>query len=399
LEGVSLLQKLQLLAREGTIAVTHAYLGHIKREEDRKVLAHADTYAWDEVDQSLKGILMQHLFQAFEGALGEVNFPCMYTGEVLAVDKVAPAEFDRLKNRPSVEVLEAIRDMDQVRPETLLELGNVLAYKVMAAGAVKNHMVAVLRFQAIPELGAAPVTFSFATLLDLDDREESLFDERTGRFVTQVLNNVIKRSAVSRAALFPCLDDNGREIADMMVYAGSGAAAWFKALEATRRLSPRREGQALLRMITEQNATGEVPHDLFRRMGEDLLDQANDGLSAESVVRSLERAVGHGVDRLGFQARWESAFGDLSYRPAYHSLFGGGEAEKPTRMKMQAGDIEITLTPAHLESFRQVTVGDQTFILFAVPERARVVVGKDLDLRIKPVALADIQRWMTGETE
>ncbi len=391
-----MLQKLQLVAREGAISVTDVYLGHIKREEDRKLLAHADAYKWNDLDPQLRAILTQHLYQAIEGAPGEVNFPCMYTGEVLAVDKVASAEYDRLHNRPSVEVLEAIRDMADAQPQALVELGNVLAYKVMAAGAIKNHLVAVLRFQMVPELGAAPMAFSFATVLDLDDREEALFDEQTGSFVTQVLNNVIKRTAVSRAVFFPCLDGEGRETADLMVYAGSGAAAWFKALEVTRRMSPRREGQALLRMITEQNATGEVPHDLFQRMGADLLDEAEDGLSADSVVRSMEKAVGHGVDRLGFQARWESTFGDLSYRPAYNSLFGGDNAEKPTRMKMQAGGIEITLTPNHLESFRQVTVGDRTFILFAVPERARVVIGKDLDLKIKPVELADIQRWMTG---
>jgi len=394
-----LLQKLQLVAREGTIRITHAYLGHIKREEDRKVLAHADAYAWEDVEPHLRALLTQHLYQAIEGTLGEVNFPCMYTGEVLPVDKVASAEFDRLKNRPAVEVLESIRDMEEIEPATLVELGNVLAYKVMAAGAIRNHLLAILRFQAAPELGAAPVRFSFATVLDLDDREESLFDEQTGRFITQVLNNVVKRGAVSRAVFFPCLDDDGREMADLMIYAGSGAAAWFRALEATRRLSPRQEGQALLRMITEENAAGEVPHDLFRRMGTDLLDEAADGLSAESVARSMEKAVGHGVDRANLQARWRAAFGDLSYRPSYTSLFGGGESEKPTRLKMQAGNIQISLTPDQLESFRQVTVGDRTFILFAVPERARVVVGKDLDLKIKPVALADIQRWMTGEED
>ncbi|MFZ5813781.1 MAG: hypothetical protein ACOY93_00580 [Bacillota bacterium] len=394
-----MLQKLQQVAREGTLAVTHAYLGHIKRDEERKLLAHADALTWDEVDPSLKGIMTQHLFQAIDGALGEVNFPCMYTGEVLSVSKVASEDFDRLKNRPAVEVLEAIREMKEVRPETLLELGNVLAYKVMAAGAIKNHLVTVLRFQVIPSLGAPPVLFSFATVLDLDDREESLFDEATGKFVTQVLHNVIKRGSVSRAVFFPCLDEDGREMADMLVYAGSGAAAWFKALEATRRLSPRREGQALLRMITEQNVTGEVPHDLFRRMGEELLDQAEDGLHAERVVRSLEKAVGHGVDRLGFQARWESTFGDLSYRPSYDSLFGGDSGEKPTKMKMQAGGIEISLTPGHLEHFRQVTVGDRSFILFAVPERARVVVGKELDLKIRPVELTDVERWIRGELE
>jgi len=393
-----MLAKLQQVAQEGTIKVTHAYLGHIKRDEDRKVLAHADALTWEEVDPSLKGLLTQHLFQAIEGALGEVNFPCMYTGEVLSVEKVASADFDRLKNRPAVEVLEAIRDLKEIKPEVFLDLGNVIAYKVMAAGAIKNHLVSILRFQIVPSLGAPPVLFSFATILDLDDREESLFDEMTGKFITQVLNNVIKRSSVSRAVFFPCLDDDGREMADLLVYAGSGAAAWFKALEATRRLSPRKEGQALLRMITEQNVTGEVPHDLFERMGEELLSQANDGLNADSVVKSLEKAVGHGVDRLGFQSRWESTFGDLSYRPAYDALFSDG-GEKPTKMKMQAGDIQVTLSPAQLTHFRQVTVGDQTYILFAVPERAKVVVGKDLDLKIKPVELEDVERWLKGELD
>lgn len=392
-----MLEKLQQVAQEGTIAITHAYLGHIKRDEDRKILAHADALPWDDVDPSLRGILSQHLYQAIEGSLGEVNFPAMYTGEVLSVEKVASADYDRLKNRPTVEILEAIRDMREVRTEVLLELGNVLAYKVMAAGAIKNHLVALLRFQVVPALGQPPVTFSFATLLDLDDREESLFDEATGRFVTQVLNNVIKRGAVSRAVFFPYLDDQGREMADMLVYAGSGSAAWFKALEATRRLSPRREGQALLRMITEQNEGGEVPHNLFHIMGEELLDQAETGLHADSVVQSLEKAVGHGVDRLGFQARWESAFGDLSYRPSYDSLFGGEAVEKPTRMKMTAGGIEICLTPGHLRHFRQVTVGERSYILFAVPERAKVVVGKDLSLQIKPVALEEVERWLKGE--
>lgn len=394
-----MLQQLQTVAREGTIAITHAYLGHIKRDEERKVLAHAEPLPWDDVDPSLRAILTQHLYQAIEGTVGEVNFPCMYTGDVLAVDKVASDDFDRLKNRPAVEVLEAIREMAEVDLDSLVELGNVLAYKVMAAGAIKNHLVAILRFQMVPSLGAQPIRFAFATILDLDDREESLFDEATGKFVTQILNNVIKRTTVSRAVFFPCLDDDGREMADLLVYAGSGAAAWFKALEMSRRLNPRREGQALLRMITEQNVAGEVPHDLFRQMGEQLIEQAPDGLSADSVVRSLEKAVGHGVDRLGFQSRWESVFGDPSYRPAYDSLFGGEDVEKPTKMKMQTGGIEISLTPGHLENFRQVTVGDQSFILFAVPERARVVVGKDLDLKIKPVALEDVQRWLAGELE
>ncbi|HLN60161.1 MAG TPA: hypothetical protein VK464_01320 [Symbiobacteriaceae bacterium] len=394
-----MLAKFQQVAQEGTIQIHHAYLGHIKKDEDRKILAHAEVLAWENADTAIKAILEQHLYQAIEGMVGEVNFPCMYTGEVLSVAKVASEEFDRTKNRPAVEVLESIREMKEFAEDQLIEYGNTIAYKVLAAGAIKNHLVAIMKLSIVPQLGAAPVAFVFGTVVDLDDREESLFDENKGKFVTTELNNVIKKGAVSRAVFFPCLDDQGREMADLLVYAGSGAGAWFKALEASRRFSPRKEGQALVRMITEQTTGGEVPHDLFKQMGEELSAKAHEGLYAEQVAQSLEKAMGQGIDRLGFQARWESSFGDLSYRPTYESLFGGTDVEKPTKLKMQAGDIQINLTPAHLEHFRQITVGDKTFIAFAVPDQAKVVVGKDLDLHIKPVDVEQLRRWLTGQTE
>lgn len=392
-----MLEKLRQVASEGTLRIEHAYLGHIKKDEDRKYLAHAEAMDWEDVEPTVRSIFEQHLHQALEGALGEVNFPCMYTGDVLAIDKVASPELDRTQNRPAVEVLEALHDMREINHDSMLEMGNVLAYKVLAAGAIKNHLLGILRLQVVPELGAAPITFVFATLTDLDDREESLFDELRGKFITTMLNNVVKRGAVSRAVFFPCLDEDGREMADLLVYAGSGAGAWFKALEATRRFSPRREGQTLVRMITEQSSGGAVPHDIFQKMGEQLLPQVSAGLEAESVVDSIEKALGHGIDRKGFLSRWESSFGDAGYRPSYASLFGGDEVEKPTRLKMQAGEILITLHPSHLEHFRQVTVGKQSFIVFAVPDSAKVLVGKDLNMKIKPVELEDLKTWIESK--
>lgn len=392
-----MLQKLQQVAGEGNLRITHAYLGHVKKEEEQKRLYHAETLPWDEVDGAVAAVLEGHLYGMIEGTLGEVNFPCTYTGDVLSVLKVASPEYDRTRNRPAVEVLEAIRDLTNVKPDEMTEWGNILAYKVMAAGAISNHLVAVLKFAITPALGAQPIPFSFATVVDLDDREESRFDEGRSRFVTQLLTNVIKRANVARAVLFPCLDDDGREMADMLVYAASGAAAWFNALEASRRLPPRREGAALVRMITEQSSGGDVPHDLFAKMEKQLVDEAANGLSAESVAEAVEKAVGHGIDRLGFQARWESSFGGLEYRPSFDSLFGDGETYKPTKLKMQAGEITVTLTPGDLENFRQVTAGDETYILFRVPERAKVQVGKDLALQIKPVAVDQVTRWLQGE--
>ncbi|HEY3367807.1 MAG TPA: hypothetical protein VGK74_22340 [Symbiobacteriaceae bacterium] len=391
-----MLQKLLQAAQEGTLVISEVYLGHITRNDDRKVLTRAEVMQWDQLEPSIRSVLERHLYQAIGGGLGEVNFPAFYTGEVLSVAKVASPEFDRMKNRPAVEIMESIRDLPAFNPDELIELGNAFSYKVMAAGAITNHLVAVLRFQMVPSLGARPVQFVFTTLCDLEDREDALFDEDTGKFITHALSNVIKRASVSRAVFFPCLDDDGRESADLMIYATSGAA-WFKALEAGLKLSPRREGQALVRMIAAENAGGEVPHDLFRKMGEFLYEnETATGLEVNKVADSLEKAVGHGIDRLGFKASWESAFGDLGYKPVFDSLFGGPQ-ENPISLRMQAGDIDIKLAPTDLERFRQMTVGDQTFIVFAVEQRAKVVIGKDLDLKIKPVAPDALRNWMDGK--
>lgn len=387
-----MLGKLQMWAQEGALTITHAYFGHLKRDGERKILAHADAGKWDSLDPKLRELFERFLLQALAGAPGELNFPAYYVGEVLPVDRVAGGAFDRAMNRPAVEVLEALRDLPDPDPGAMIPLGNALAYKVMAAGTIKNHLLGVLKFSVVPELGARPVAFVFAALCDLEDREESFFDESRGMVQTQQLANVVRQSRVARAVFFPCLDEQGRECADLLVYAASGSGTWFRALEATLRLPPRKEGRALVRLITEQNADGEVPHDLFRRMGENLLPLAADGLDVEAVADSLEEAVGHGIDRAGLRMKWQAAFGDAGYRPSYAALFG----EAPTPLKMQAGEIVLTVLPQHLEHFRQVSVNGETFIVFRVPERAKVVVGKDLDLRIAPVDLEHLQRWMLG---
>jgi hypothetical protein len=153
-----MLQKLQQVANEGTLQLTHIYLGHIKKDDDRKILAHAEAFAWEDVDPSIRAVIEQHLYQTIEGTMGDNLFPSMYTGEILSVARVASEEFDRTKNRPAVELLEAIRDMGEVNPDQLIDCGNALAYKVMSAGAIRNHLVAIVKFFIVPQLGAAPVT-------------------------------------------------------------------------------------------------------------------------------------------------------------------------------------------------------------------------------------------------
>lgn len=388
-----MLSRLQMWAQEGALKITAAYIGHIKKDEERKVLAHADATAWEDLEPRVRELFERHLFQALAGVPGEVSFPAHYVGEILPVDRVAGGAADRSRNRPAVELLEAIRDLRDPQPAALLPLGNGLAYKVMAAGAVRNHLLGVLKFHVVPELGAQPVDFVFATLCDLEDREESYFDEAEGAFRTQQLANVIKKQNVARAVFFPCLDEHGREAADLLVYAGSGAGTWFRALEATLRHPPRKEGRTLVRLITEQNVDGDVPHDLFQKMGAELAPLAGVGLPVEAVAESVERAVGHGIDRAGFKLKWQAAFGSEQYRPDYGALFGPA----PVPLKMKAGEITVTLLPQHLEHFRQVTVNGETFVVFRLPERARVAVGKDLDLRIAPVALEHLQRWLLGD--
>jgi hypothetical protein len=147
-------------------------------------------------------------------------------------------------------------------------------------------------------------------------------------------------------------------------------------------------------MIAEQASGSEIPHDLFDRMGKQLFPVSMEGMSVHHVADSMEKALGHGIDRKGLVLRWETAFGDQGYRTTYESIFGGETGDNPTKLKMQAGEIEVKLTPSQLDDFRRVTVKGEHFIIFAVPESAKVVIGKDLDLRIRPVSPADLITWM-----
>ena len=356
---------------DGTLRVSHVYVGHVKKDEDQKVLTHADAYPWEDASPVVKSVVQQHLYQVIDsGELGATLFPCQYHGQILPVEKVTTAEYERTRNRPTVEILEAIRDLTDEQPEAMVELANTLAYKVLAASTIKNHLVAIARFHIVPQLGAQPIRFTFATVVDLEDREEALLDDNSGQFATRVLNNTIKRAKASRAVLFPCLDDEGqREMADLMVYVRGNQAGWVRAMEVPLRFSPEREGKILLRLITQQAGDHEVHHDLFTNLASNLVTYAGTGLPAAAVAVSLERALRHGIDREGFVARWADAFGTV-YRPAYESLFVGPEGYAGPVLKMDAGEVQVSMTPGKLQHFRQVTIQDRTYIAFEVPHRA-----------------------------
>ncbi|HYF77346.1 MAG TPA: hypothetical protein VD973_09455 [Symbiobacteriaceae bacterium] len=400
-----MLQQLNAAATAGTIKITHLYLGHIKKDNDRKILAHSDAMEWEAAEPSIRAVLEQHLYQAIEGEWGVVNFPCMYHGQVLSVAKVASEDFDRTRNRPTVEILEAIRDNRSDIPDwpeiqgLLIRDGNNLAYKVLSAGAIKNHLVAVLKFSVIPQLGAAAIPFVFTTLVDLDDRHESFFDEKQGKFITTELHNIIKRSNVSRAAFFPCLDEEGKETADLLVYAGGAAGVWFRALEMAPQLSPQAEGKALLKMIAEQAVGADVQPDLFQKLFINLGPfESPKTVKVNEVMTALEKSLGMGVDRLGFQVRWESAFGDLGYEPQFASLFGSDEVDPPV-LKLTAGATEFKV-PIHLLSgFKQFNWNNATYLLMAIPQLAQISMGSGLDIRLKPADLTEIRTWLKTSKE
>lgn len=390
-----MLLKLRTALLEGRVKPEFAYLGHIKKEDEEKVLTSQDVLPWEEIEASVRGLIIQHMAQVFEAQVGNTNFACMYTGELLSIARVAGEEWDENYNIPSVEVLEQFRGILDFNRETLIRLGSILAYKIMTASGIRNHLLAIVRFSASLALGEPESKFVFATLFDMDDREEALLDERKGRLVRWRLYNVLKRSQVSRAALFPYVGDDAYDAADLLVHARSGSAGWFKALEVDRRLSPKREGQALVRMMAEQTFGGAVPPDVIQRMRKELAVQAREGVSVEAFARSMEKAVGHGIDRIGLEAAWEKAFGDRGYKTSYNSLFGGVPNDQMPELKMQAGAVQIKIPPTELERFRQISVGERTFIVFEVPEDAKVVLGKTLDLKFRKLrSTADLVEWM-----
>lgn len=384
-----MLQMLENQVADGNLRFESLYFAYCKK--DPRVLAHADAMPWDEVDPKVRVLLAGHLYKAIGGPLGEKNFVAHFTGDVVDVGRVAPPHTDPRDNRPAVEILEAIAETRELGRAGLIRLGNALAHKLLAVGPVKTYVLAVLRFQVVPSAGARPLPFAFATLCDLtDETEEPCFDERRGTLGTTTVSNLFSRTEVSKAVFFPCLDEHGEPAGDLLVYDGGGSRYWWQAFECSRRLSARRAGKAVVNTIAK-GVDAEVPAELFAKLAEDLLPHAaGGGLRAETVAASLERHARQAVNRHQFVRDWAGAFGDADYAVDYQHVFG--EAGAP--LHLVAGEVQMRITPRDLGHFRQTTVGGETFVIFRVPARARVKLGKELDLHVAPVAPAELLRWM-----
>lgn len=396
-----MLSVLRAAAQEGRVTIADVYLGHLKKVEDQKVLAHSSALRWEQVDGELRALLESYLHTVLDGEVGKVNFLCHYKPELrISVAKLTSTEFDAEQNKPAVELLEAMRDVEGFDADRLVQLGNVLSYKVMAAGAVKNEMLVVMRLQwtAKAKAGAKAIPIVFATHLRLDDRYESLLDEQQGRVVTTQLFNVLKRGPLRRGALFPCLNDDLHEAADVLVYAGTGARAWFKALEVEVKAGPKQESKTLMKLIADQAPADPLPPDFLEQMGTRLKEECADGLAPAPVAEALETVVGRGVNRKEFEEGWTREFGSADYRISGDQLFGSDpDPADSVRFNLQAGTVTVSLFPTDLKHFRQVTVGPRRFLVMEVPEKARLAITRGRHLLIQENSLDEVTAWMQAK--
>jgi hypothetical protein len=292
--------------------------------------------------------------------------------------------------------MEQIATTPDLTPEQFLKLGNVIAYKYLACASSRTYILGIVRFSIVPHLGAAPVNFAFASLCDLEEeRQESFFDENRRVFQTQTLHNLFTRTKISKGVLFPCLDEEGREVADLMIYDSASAQYWWDAFECRRTLNPRKESRTVVSLMT-RNLDGEVPPDLFTRMKDELMPHASHGIRATVVADTLEKAAQQPIDRERFTRAWEGAFGRADYAVPYHHLFG---EEAKNSLTMEAGGIKVSCAPRHLAGFRQVTVNGETFVVFRVPQQAKVVMGKENEMKFVPVTPQELLRWITGQDQ
>lgn len=378
-----------------SLRCTHAYLGHLTRSEEdgEKRLDRADALAWDQVDPVLQQLFLDYLTKVLEGEPGEKSFVTYYTGEPVSVDRFVHDAAGRAQSRPAVEVFQAICDRAELTEADLIALGNQIAYKALATMAVKDHLLGILRFEVLPVGAAAPVPFAFATLFELSKLESPFFDADRGTVELRAISGMIRGTGPAKAAIFPCLDDYWRESGDLLVYATSAGGSWFDALEMQLRLSPARQGKALLGMIAGQIGEADAPPDLFEQLAANLLPHAVGGLQPAAVADALEKSLGYGIDRQALGLRWETVFG-AEYRPEYASLFGEGAPPA----KLAAGEVAITVKTGDLPRFRQVRVGNETFIVMHVAERAGITLGKDNTLAIEPIALESLLAWIRSRS-
>lgn len=385
-----MLIRLQDAVASGTIRYESFFFAYCKK--DPKMLAYSDAMAWDQVDPKVQEIFSSHLAKTVTGDLGIKLFTGHYTGQTVELGKVVSSFFDQRENKPAVEIMEAIAETRDLTPQALMKLGNVLAYKYLASQSSRTYVLGIVRFHIIPELGGAPLPCAFASLCDLEEeRVEAQFDEAKNRLTATVLNNLFSRSEVAKAALFPCLDEQGKELADLWIYDGSSSRYWWDALECQRQYSPAKESRSVINLVT-RHVDGEVPHDIFARLETDLVEVAAHGLTPDRVAESLEKAVLQPVDKDSFRRGWTGAFGREEHRVAYESLFGEGQA----RLTLEAGEVKLSCPAGQLRDFRQVSAGGENYVVFRVPQAAKVAVGKDLDLKIASIPLERLLAWLNS---
>lgn len=395
-----MLSLLKTAVEQGQLAISDLYVGHLKKVNDEKCLAHASAIRWERVDSELRSLLLSHLNTLLDGEIDRTSFACHYKPDLhLAVVKVAPPDFDQEQNRPAVEILEAMCNVRGFDSDRLVQLGNVLSYKVMAAGAVRNEMLILMRFQWRPGSKAEFVPMIFGTILRLDDRYESLLDEQQGCVVTTELLNVVKRGPLKRGVLFPCLGDDLKEAADLLVYTSGTAKAWFKALEVEAKAAPKQEGKALMKLIADQAEGDPLPPDFLDRMGTQLKKECPEGLAPQPVARALEQVVGRGINQSEFEEGWTREFGSADYRVRPESLFHApADSGDGVHVKLEAGAMSVTLPAGDLKHFRQVVVGSRNFLVMEVPEKIRVAVTRNRRLSIKESSMNELVAWMQAPT-
>lgn len=386
--------QLRMLAREGNIRGRMLYVSHIKEIDGVKTLLRADATDDRDVMPHLWDLFTTHLHQAVQGEPEDTLLYAWHSGEVGSVAKVAGESYDRNKNRPGSDVLESIRNLEAFNADQLIDLGNVLAYKVMAAGKIRNHLLGIMRFDAVPSLVTAPVPLVFASLVDLEDKEELNWDERQGMFVARELNDVVKGSSVTRAVFYPALDDDlKQEKADLLIFTRSAWVAWFKALDATPRFSIRREGTCLLKNLA-QVVGDEIPPTLMADLATELLPHAQGGIPCTAFIEALEKVLGRGVNGQKIVRQWEADFKSLHYRPRYEALFHGPGLKRPTKLKLTAEEVEVALQPRHLGNLRVVKVGDQYFTVLKHDMSAKLSFGRNLTVALTPVSLQELTAWL-----
>lgn len=361
------------LLENNMVKFNNFYFAYCRKQP--KSLNYSEIVRWDEVDEGLQEIIKEQLKEALRGNFNQKNFLGEYIGHVQDISRVKSINIRDADNKPAHEILEDLVS-DSYSDDSIKYKGDILANKYLSIQSSVTSIYAFCTFDT--EIDGVCHRFIFLTTCDLEEKRiEPQFDEESRRITTTTLLNVFKKKNLTKGALFPFTLN--ATIGTIMIYDDNTTQYWFQAFECRRRLTQKKELDAMLGLLARHVKNGEIATSELSSLGDFF---ANNNISeiGPSELNCGLRSIGCNVDENALLGSWERHVGDIRYRLSTRNVLG--EAAR-NNLTIKLDDIEIKCRPNRIKQIFQFAHQGEIYLVLQGTQKARIPLqGNDQVLLI-----------------